>query len=80
MTCVCYVFEQSGDEAADEECEEGSGEGGEDDIEAILALGGKCKKKGTRLLGFILTIHWRGGGFISPKHSHAYKSFSHKYY
>ena len=41
------VFDQAaeGDEAADEECEdEGSGEGG-DDIEAILALGGKCKKK-----------------------------------
>ena len=39
---------EEGDEAADEECdEEGSGEGG-DDIEAILALGGKCKKKGTR--------------------------------
>ena len=34
---------EGGDEAA-EECEEGSGEGG-DDIEAILALG-QCKKKG----------------------------------
>ena len=46
------MFEQAaeggeeGDEAADEECDaEGSGEGG-DDIESILALGGKCKNKG----------------------------------
>ena len=55
MSCIPIgiLFEQAaeggeeGDEAADEECEdEGSGEGG-DDIESILALGGKCKKKGT---------------------------------